>query len=137
MRALIISLIIILVAGCRSSHAPDLLASRGDINSLPDAKSKADLVLLCSAIHSGDRTEHEMVCSLYTSKDVKMAFKPGDIVSTFTRYSSKSYFYDSVLIIYEMRGTELHELGEIAVYGDDVPAFRMRLSDVIEEFTKP
>ncbi len=114
--------------GCRMSAGPD---------SLPKAKSKADLVLLCNAKHSGKDTEYKMVRSLYATKGVTTSYKVGDVVSSFTRIGSETRTHDSVLIFYERRGGKLHVLSEIAVYGDDVPAFRMSLADVIDELSKP
>ncbi|BDS07359.1 hypothetical protein NT6N_23990 [Oceaniferula spumae] len=117
-----------MVMGCRIGSGPD---------SLPKAKSKADLVLLCSARHSGKDTEYKMVRSLYATSVAKVPYKIGDVVSSFTRMSSEARTHDSVLIFYEMQGGELQVLSEIAVYGDDVPAFRMTLKEVINELSKP
>jgi hypothetical protein len=115
-----------------------LMGCRGVFEAnLSNDKSRADLVLLCSVIHSGQVTEYKMVRSIFATKGVKMPCKAGDIVSSFTRDSSDTRRYDSVLLFYEMRDGKLHLFSEIAVYGDDVLAYEMSLSDVEDELKKP
>ncbi len=128
MRVFTVVALFLLVVGCRTS---------GTLGNLPKAKARADLVILCSATHSGRDTEYKMIRSLYFKKGTRVPYKPGDVVSSFTRLSSDTYTHDRALIFYETSGGKLFIFSELPVYGDRVPAYGMTLDDVIDELRKP